>query len=178
VRKRLEDLEEKYKDLSSKKMAAKINKELQNDFCVDLRQLQNWKLVVKTVDNLNKSGFDEINFVEKIAPTILHEIAKAPEEKQVEIAEKVIEENLTVEETREEVAKAKGEPIIYQKSNYEIMKEELSKVSIEDINKLLLSISETIRLLRGLGIQKKEEDHLVKWREDITLIKNTMEVKE
>lgn len=99
VRRRLEELEERYKNLTPKKRASAINIELLKDFCVDERQIRRWKRIVHVADNLT-----DINVREKIAeavrPTTLYEIAKLPEQKQVEVAKKVVEKNLTVKQTK------------------------------------------------------------------------------
>jgi N6-adenosine-specific RNA methylase IME4 len=98
VANRLTVLEERYKDLSAKDRARKINDEMLSVFCVGEREIQNWKRIV----TLTKEH-GEINFAEKVTevqPTQLMEIVKLPEEKQKEVLEQVIEEKLTVQETK------------------------------------------------------------------------------
>jgi N6-adenosine-specific RNA methylase IME4 len=96
---RLHDLEEKYKDLSPKKRATEINKELLTDFCVNDTQMYRWKQIIKTADNLTPINGTE-NLVTAIRPTTLYEIARLPEGKQVEVAKEVIEKQLTAQQTR------------------------------------------------------------------------------
>ena len=49
---RLVELEERYKDLSPKEHAGRINEQLLKDFCVRETQIKTWKRVVKTAENL------------------------------------------------------------------------------------------------------------------------------
>jgi len=44
VANRLEALEERYRDLSPKERASKINEQMLTDFCVNLREVQRWKV--------------------------------------------------------------------------------------------------------------------------------------
>lgn len=97
MRRRLEELEEKYKDLNHQQRAQKINEELLNNFCVGVREIRIWKRVIKTADRLKG---ENVFTPEKIAPMTLHEIAKLPEQKQLEVAKKVAEKNLTVKQTK------------------------------------------------------------------------------
>jgi N6-adenosine-specific RNA methylase IME4 len=96
---RLHELEEKYKDLSAQKRAEEINKQLLHDFCVEERQIQHWKRIVETADNLTENVFGE-QIVQQVRPSNLFEIAKLPIEKQVEVAQKVVTEKLTTRQTK------------------------------------------------------------------------------
>ncbi len=104
VRRRLEELEERYKHLSPKKRAAEINKGLLKDFCVNERQIHQWKRIIKTADNLSANVRTEA-VAQAVRPSALYEIAKLPEPKQIEVAKKVVEKKLTVRETRKLVKK-------------------------------------------------------------------------
>jgi len=99
VRNRLEQFEEEYKDLSPKIRAAEINKRLLHDFCVGESQILRWKQIVKTADNLTRNVADE-NIIQEIEPSILFEIARLPEEKQAEIARRVVADKLTFRQTK------------------------------------------------------------------------------
>ena len=99
VANRLHELEEKHKDLTPKERAAEINKQLLTDFCVDEKQIQKWKRIVKTADNLTRIDASE-NLATAIRPTALYAIAQLPEDKQVEAAQKIVADKLTTRETR------------------------------------------------------------------------------
>jgi len=95
VANRLQVLEERYKNLSVKERARKINDEMLNVFCVGEREIQNWKRIVTLAKQ-----HDEHMFVEKSEfPSHLREIARLPEENQKEAIEKVEHEKLTVKQT-------------------------------------------------------------------------------
>ena len=93
VSNRIVVLEERYKDLSPKQRAVKINEQLLEDFCVAERQIQNWKRVV------NIATAHSADICAEISPSHLMEIAKLPDDK-IEVAIKEVKDKqLTVKET-------------------------------------------------------------------------------
>jgi len=96
---RLVELEERYKDLSPKEHAGRINEQLLKDFCVRETQIKTWKRVVKTAENLRAVNCPE-KLLDEIVPTTLFEIARLTEAKQLEVAKQVVEKNLTARETK------------------------------------------------------------------------------
>jgi len=118
---RLHELEEKYKDLPHQKRAEEINKQLLHDFCVEERQIQHWKRIVETADNLTENVFGE-QIVQQVRPSNLFEIAKLPKEKQVEVAQKIVTEKLTTRQTKALVRQALGKdqfnPQLYNVWNF------------------------------------------------------------
>lgn len=118
---RLHELEEKYKDLTPKKRADEINKQMLHDFCVDDRQIRSWKRIVETADNLAAINCRE-NIVEAIRPTTLYEIARLPKDKQIETAQKVVTDKLTAQQTKTLINQALGKdqftPQLYNVWNF------------------------------------------------------------
>jgi site-specific DNA-methyltransferase (adenine-specific) len=94
VANRLAVLEERYKDLSPKQRARKINEELSNFFCVKERQIKEWKRVV------NIANRHEADICLEISPSHLMEIARLPDNKIPLVMEQVKNRKLTVKETR------------------------------------------------------------------------------
>jgi len=108
VANRLEVLEERYKDLSPKLRAGKINEQLLSEFCVGRSEMFKWKQAVKIMEkSKNVSLINETEDV--IQPTHAMEIARLPEEKQEEAIQKVQKENLTVKQTELLVKEVLGE---------------------------------------------------------------------
>ena len=95
VANRLQVLEERYKNLSPKQRAGKINEELMLTFCVGKSEIIRWKQIV----NLAKSHARNIADESVLQPSHYLEIAKLPEEKQSDIIEKVANEKLTYQQT-------------------------------------------------------------------------------
>ena len=99
VRKRLEELEERYKNESPKIRAAKINEELIKNFCVDERQIRRWKQIVHAANNLTDIDVRE-KITEALRPTNLYELAKLPQTQQSEVAKEIIKKQLTTRQTK------------------------------------------------------------------------------
>jgi len=115
VQNRLEQiLKEVDPNLSPRKQAAEINKQLLHDFCVDERQIQKWKKIVETANTLQDT-FSEVNFgkniVEAIRPTTLYEIAHLAKEQQPEIAKTIVEKQLTTRQTKALVKQVLGKNV-------------------------------------------------------------------
>jgi len=106
VANRLAVLEERYKELSPKERARKINNELMNTFCVGEREIRRWKGIVnittKHADNIVREK------AVQIPPTHLVEIAKLPEDKQKEVIEEVADGKLSYLQTALLVQKMLG----------------------------------------------------------------------
>jgi N6-adenosine-specific RNA methylase IME4 len=99
VANRLAVLEERYKGLSPKARAGKINEELLAVFCVGRSEMFAWKQALKVMEK--SVSISPINRTEEIiAPTHAMEIARLPEEKQEEAIKKVQDEKLTAKQTK------------------------------------------------------------------------------
>lgn len=107
---RLEVLEERYKDLSPKQRAAKINEEMLSTFCVGEREVERWKRIVTVM----KSHADDIvgiaNSKIELHPYHYEEVARVPEERQEEVIKEIQDKQLTVKETRFIVDKILAKP--------------------------------------------------------------------
>jgi len=118
VANRLAVLEERYKDLSPKQRASKINEELMQTFCVGKNEIIRWKQIV----NVAKSHITNIGDEKLLQPSHYIEIAKLPEEKQSDIIEKVANENLTYQQTallvQQILGKNEFKPQIYNVWNF------------------------------------------------------------
>lgn len=96
VRNRLRQLEERYKDLDPKEKASKINQELASIFCVEPRQITNWKIADRLSQQLK-----EIDFLETLSPTILIQLNRLKiKDDLIRVANKAIKEKLTVREVK------------------------------------------------------------------------------
>jgi N6-adenosine-specific RNA methylase IME4 len=103
VANRLEVLEERYKDLSPKERAGKINEQMLSEFCVGEREIRQWKRIV----NVAKQDTEHM-FREPLHPSHYREIAKLPEERQKEAIEEIAEKKLTYLETKELITEKLG----------------------------------------------------------------------
>lgn len=95
VENRLNVLEDRYKHLSPKLRAGKINAELKATFCVGEREIKNWKRILTVAKSHEENIFPE----NPLPPSHYLEIAKLPEEKQAVVIEEVANKNLTYQQT-------------------------------------------------------------------------------
>ena len=102
VRNRIKELEERYKDLDPRERAGKINQELASFFCVEPRQITNWKIAERISSALSKEeAFKEIDFLGLLSPTILIQLNRLKtRDDLIKVAKKAIEEKLTVREVK------------------------------------------------------------------------------
>lgn len=118
VANRLAMLEERYKELSPKVRASKINEQMLTDFCVNLREVQRWKRIVTVA----KAHSDNIVVESPLPPSHYEEIAKLPDEKQKEVIEEVAEKKLTYQETallvQQTLGKSDFKPQLYNVWNF------------------------------------------------------------
>lgn len=209
VHKRLEELEERYKeeqykDWKPQTKAEKVNQELMNNFCVDVRQIERWKKIVETVDTIKTSESDTGVVPEEIPPTMLHEISRAPKEKQVELAKEVLQQKLSKRETKALVDKELGiEKVKQEEKKVERTKEveekrvRVREATLEDdwkkftgINKLDAFLNDSLDSLESfIEVSIAENCHAVTSRlmeikgmvaifhSEISDIKNRREVK-
>lgn len=95
-------MEERYKSLPSQERAKKINEEMRSLFCVAIPEIKRWKQIVKTMEKCSNIATPEL------PPTHYVEIAKLPEEKQLDVIREVAEKKLTYKETALLVDKVLG----------------------------------------------------------------------
>lgn len=119
VANRLAVLEERYKALSPKERARKINDEMLNVFCVGEREIQQWKRIVNLTKQHDEHMFAEMAI--QVPSSHLREIARLPEEKQEEVLDQVINNKMSFQATALLVQQTLGiafKPQIYNVWNF------------------------------------------------------------